>query len=118
MRLQMSADNWAACPNCLNIRKAAVKAAQAELDASYGSISLREYKAKEAAVAAARRELDEWEYRPTFREDWEIYGAETGTVSVDYSGSCSTCGYGTHFTYEHPIPDPGKNGGAEDDAER
>ena len=28
----------------------------------------------------------------TFREDYEFYGADEGTVTVDYSGSCQKCG--------------------------
>jgi hypothetical protein len=41
---------------------------------------------------------------PTFREDYEIYGAETGTVTVSYSGECTECHLKLSFTEDHPIP--------------
>lgn len=40
-----------------------------------------------------------------FREDYSIYGAETGTVTVEYRGECHRCGLVLEFTTEHPIPD-------------
>jgi hypothetical protein len=40
----------------------------------------------------------------TFREDYEIYGAETGTVKVYYGGSCENCGLTLNFEHEHEIP--------------
>ena len=40
-----------------------------------------------------------------FREDYEICGAETGTVTVEYRGECQRCGLLLTFTAEHPIPD-------------
>lgn len=40
-----------------------------------------------------------------FREDYSIYGAETGTVTVEYRGECQRCGLVLEFTSEHPIPD-------------
>lgn len=40
-----------------------------------------------------------------FREDYGIYGAETGTVTVEYRGECQKCGLLLEFTAEHPIPD-------------
>ncbi len=39
-----------------------------------------------------------------FREDYEVYGAETGTVTVEYNGECQRCGLKLSFTTEHPIP--------------
>jgi hypothetical protein len=40
-----------------------------------------------------------------FREDYEIGGAETGTVTVSYRGECQQCGLLLEFKAEHPIPD-------------
>ena len=40
-----------------------------------------------------------------FREDYEIYGAETGTVTVSYHGECQRCGLKLVFESTHPIPD-------------
>ena len=42
--------------------------------------------------------------RPEFREDYEIYGAETGVVTVSYSGVCRQCGLSLHFEDRKPIP--------------
>jgi hypothetical protein len=39
----------------------------------------------------------------TFREDYEIYGAQDGVVKVSYSGHCSRCGSGLDFKAEYPI---------------
>lgn len=41
-----------------------------------------------------------------FREEYGIYGAETGTVTVEYSGECQRCGLVLKFTDLHPIPMP------------
>lgn len=40
---------------------------------------------------------------PTFREDYEIYGAEDGTVMVSYGGSCTTCHLTLDFKHEHNL---------------
>jgi hypothetical protein len=40
----------------------------------------------------------------TFREDYQIYGADEGTVHVGYSGSCEKCGLRIDFDHEHEIP--------------
>jgi hypothetical protein len=40
----------------------------------------------------------------TFREDYEIYGAEDGTVTVTYSGSCQSCGLSLSFRDDREIP--------------
>lgn len=42
--------------------------------------------------------------RPGFREDYEIYGAETGVVTVSYSGACCLCGLSLCFEYRKSIP--------------
>ena len=47
---------------------------------------------------------DKWEYQ-TFREDYEIWGAEEGFIEVNYSGTCRACGL--HLDFEMPrIPLP------------
>lgn len=45
---------------------------------------------------------DEYE-RPEFREDYEIYGAESGTVCISYSGRCNSCGLSVSWEDSHPI---------------
>lgn len=40
----------------------------------------------------------------TFREDYEIFGAETGTISVCYSGHCDKCGLTLAINEKREIP--------------
>lgn len=97
----MSADNWAICPRCVyNARKEAEERFEAAR-AAYGNVPAAEY---EALRAAAQVPVDPESF-DTFREDYEIYGAEDGTITVTYSGSCNTCGLGLHFRIEKPFYD-------------
>jgi len=41
--------------------------------------------------------------KESFREDYEIYGADEGTVTVSYSGSCTKCRLSLSFEDDHPI---------------
>lgn len=95
----MSADNWAICPNCVTKARAAAERQRAAAVESYGNVTADEFQARLAAVKDVRPE----DFR-TFREDYEIYGAEEGAVTVSYSGSCSTCGTSLQFTDHHAIP--------------
>jgi hypothetical protein len=98
----VSADNWATCPVCF--RKALDKQEQAvkEAAAAYGVVPAEEY---EGLLAASRVVPDpEDEQYQTFREDYEIWGASTGTVKVDYSGHCDKCNTGLDFEFEREIP--------------
>jgi len=38
--------------------------------------------------------------KSSFREDYEFYGAESGTISWDYSGYCRECELQVTFTGE------------------
>lgn len=42
----------------------------------------------------------------TFREDYEIYGADKGTVLALYKGRCTTCGLNTSFQYQSAFYTP------------
>lgn len=99
----MSADNWAQCPRCTAVRTAEFKARDAAIQASYGAVSVSEFDEARRALAADMAKFEDRE--PTFREDYEIYGAESGTVKVRYGGSCDDCGLSLSFDEEHPIPD-------------
>jgi hypothetical protein len=83
----MSASNWAVCPKCIAKARADARAEYRAVMESYGTIPVAEFDAKHAAL----KDPDEGDYE-TFREDYEIYGAESGEVQVTYSGSCGTCG--------------------------
>lgn len=94
----MSADNWATCPRCYD---RACKAADAELwavMATYGKVPVEAFdRARSKLAVPSEREFH------TFREDYEISGADTGIVTVHYSGHCGTCGLNLKFKDEHPI---------------
>ena len=44
----------------------------------------------------------------TFREDYEIFGAEDGVVMVTYEGHSQRCG--SHLDFRHEVPVPPKAG--------
>jgi hypothetical protein len=96
----MSADNWAVCPRCEAARQAMLAARRVTVDAMYGKASVAEFD-------AAREELAAMEAKPpghTFREDYEFYGVEEGTLYISYSGGCKTCGLTFTHKSEHPLP--------------
>lgn len=99
----MSADNWTHCPRCTLRGTQRLEARAAEVKALYGTVFVEEFDAARKSLEAERVKFGS---RPeNFREDYEIYGAETGTLTVSYAGSCQDCGLGLHFIDEHPIPD-------------
>lgn len=102
----MSADNWAACLNCRKLALADIVAQEAALKDQYGKVSADEYQVMQIELADARRKFDRSEEPNSFREDYEIYGAESGTVVVSYSGHCVVCGFGLDFEVKREIPEP------------
>ena len=95
----MSASNWAICPRCLRRAKKAWAENHQRIMDQYGRVPVDEFD----ALRDAEGSVDEESFR-TFREDYEIYGAEDGTVTVSYSGGCSVCGLHLDFGNEYPIP--------------
>ena len=94
----MSADNWAECPRCLRRAQADIASQQTAVQARYGKIPADEF------IEALAMIPDAPERGPqTFREDYEIYGAATGVVTVSYSGGCGNCGLSLNFKYDQPI---------------
>ncbi|MFA4084287.1 hypothetical protein ONA92_21555 [Mycobacteroides salmoniphilum] len=104
----MSADNWTTCHSCRTKRDSDIAEQIAEeqkrLEHAYGTIPQDEYDALRAQVGATIAAIGNSPLEKTFREDYEIHGAETGVVTVSYGGSCTVCGYGTSFEDQHPIP--------------
>lgn len=98
----MSADNYAKCPRCQKALDGTVRTLARRLEDGYGEVSIAEYTdlQNRLAEAAVKAKVGS----QTFREDYEIYGAETGTVTVSYGGSCSHCGLSLSFKDAHPIP--------------
>lgn len=98
----MSADNWAQCPRCTAVGEAKLQKRAVAIQASYGKVPVEEF---DAARRLLTDDMAAFEKRtPTFREDYEFYGAESGTVTASYSGGCRECGLSLDFEDSHPIP--------------
>jgi len=97
----MSASNYANCPRCQRTLDGTVDLLTRRIADEYGKVTAAEYAdlQEKLAVAAMRAKNGS----RTFREDYGIYGVETGVVKVSYGGSCSECGLATSFDYEHEI---------------
>lgn len=100
----MSADNWTTCLGCEKATEEAIKAQGKRIRDAYG-LPFDEYEHIRIAANDEIEKLRRKTSEETFREDYEFYGADTGTVYVSYSGRCTVCGYGVSFESEHPIPD-------------
>jgi hypothetical protein len=95
----MSADNWTTCPRCTKAHEAAIDKREKAVADSYGKVPVEEFdRARQEVDSLKATRLD-----VTFREDYEIYGAEDGEVTVAYSGRCSQCGLGVKFSHVHPL---------------
>lgn len=95
----MGADNWTTCPRCAKHRETELRAVREDISVQYGRITLGEFDTLREMLA----EIRSAELAKTFREDYEITGAGSGTVTVHYSGLCTACGLDTSFKYEHKI---------------
>lgn len=93
----MSADNWAKCPLCVNRAELAYEKKANDVAVAYGRIPEEEFSRLHVALRAELREMNEWDSYRTGREDWDIYGAETGTVTIEYGFSCDVCGLTADF---------------------
>lgn len=96
----MSADNWATCPRCEKRRTNALRESAAKVAKAYGKVSVEEWDQMRKEQADAEQVRPE----PTFREDYEFFGAEDGAVTASYSGSCTICGLALQFEDKHVIP--------------
>src|SRR5215471_7810926 len=95
----MSASSMAVCPRCVERARQAHLAESVALATGYGVIPAQEYMTRTAA-----NQLPDPNRFRTFREDYDITGADTGTVTVSYGGSCEVCDLELDFTDAHPIP--------------
>jgi hypothetical protein len=100
----MSADNWARCPRCAARRTVELERERAKVSELYGKVPVEQFdaarRAFDTAIADEQRAIGH-----TFREDYEIFGADTGTVTVRYSGNCRMCSLTLNFIQDYPIPD-------------
>jgi hypothetical protein len=98
----MSADNWAQCPRCTATAEAKFREREIAIQESYRVVPVDEFDQARQTLANDRATFER--RTPTFREDYEIYGADTGVVTVSYRGECQECGLSLSFTDDRPIP--------------
>jgi hypothetical protein len=98
--------NWAMCPRCKTTREDAAAEAHRNAIAAYGIVSVTKFDALRDEADRLSELID----NPpgagqgrTFREDWEITGAEDGEVFVGYCGACTDCGLTLKFEHTHPL---------------
>lgn len=95
----MSADNWTVCPRCKARHIAKRIEARAVANNSYGAVPLEQWQALDKAADDLAQD---WDHK-TFREDYEIYGADEGSIEVSYRGGCGECGLSVGFVHSHEI---------------
>lgn len=95
----MSADNWAECPKCADLRAAKLAKLDADIAAQYGKITVEAFDELRKQAAEERNKKINLH---TFREDYEI-GVFEGEFSVSYTGGCSVCGTGHSFKHDEPV---------------
>lgn len=89
----MSADNWAICPKCKQLKEKGRESLARKVEESYGKISASEWlEAKEKLDTPTRLEQ-------TLREDYEIGISEDGGFYVRYEGHCRVCDF--HYEYQY-----------------
>lgn len=93
----MSADRWAICPKCKRDAEKQRDDKKLKAGKSYGKVTPGEYL---AALAESEKPTELGE---TFREDYWLGVNEDGFFSIDYSGSCGTCGLDHKFKYEKQL---------------
>ena len=96
----MSADNWAVCPRCEQHRQSQLKSERAAVASLYGTVPVEEFNDRRDGLVALEAETPPH----TFREDYEFYGVEEGTLHIVYSGGCKVCGLKFEHRSEHPLP--------------
>lgn len=92
----MSADRYSACPRCRHNLEQQPKDLQETAALTYGKADQKRYDEVREQLLVANAALSSM--RETFREDWELYGTQSGTLTVQYHGECSVCGLKLEFT--------------------
>jgi hypothetical protein len=103
----MSASNWTQCPRCEQRRQVSLEAERIEISQVYGKVPVEEFDLRRKAYEERLRERPE----PTFREDYEIYGADTGELHIRYGGGCVICGLTHEFSDDQTLNIDGDNRG-------
>lgn len=97
----MSADNWAVCPRCLKRAEAERDKLERKVQDAYGKLPKDEYLALVKKAEQPQKPLDH-----TLREDYEQGTDEDGEYSVNYTCSCSKCGYAAQYKYSAVLVEP------------
>lgn len=109
----MSADAWQVCPQCSNGLHKEIEDVRTDMTESYGKVTADEFLYLIEKLAKLERDAEKAgdDFRQhTFREDYEIYGAETGTLTVSYHGQCTECGLKLSVKETYPFyPAPNNN---------
>lgn len=97
----MSADNWAACPQCEFKAESILEDEKAELATQYGKIPAKEYLDRVRAINNDMTYLDSPD-KLTLREDYEL-GIRGSSFEISYSASCTVCGFKRLFTHKEAL---------------
>lgn len=91
----MSADNWAICPKCNEIKNKEKDKLTEKAEDSYGKVPKEEF-------FRLRKKADSYIVPDceTFREDYEIGIDEDGRLYISYKGKCTKCGFKKDFQYK------------------
>lgn len=92
----MSASNWDICPRCKWRHEREAERLRAEANAAYGALLAYEWKKLDEKARKAADRFTE----TNFREDYEIGGAESGSIVVSYNAGCNVCGLSLKFEHE------------------
>lgn len=97
----MSADNWAVCPRCKKNEMNNIAELDRRAEESYGKVSIDDFIVMRLEAQKRREALPD--RIATFREDYEIFGAEDGAIEINYSGYCTECGLKLKFSDYRPM---------------
>lgn len=97
----VSADNWAVCPRCKKNEENDIRALDLRIEKEYGKISIDDFLVLRNEAQQRREGLPKQE--ASFREDYEIFGAEDGAIEIHYSGHCKFCDLTLEFTDYRPL---------------
>jgi hypothetical protein len=99
----MSADNWDKCPRCVSRNLHTIAELAGKVSEAYGSVDVETFDQMRQELSDKQAAHDDYNAFRTFREDYEIYGAEDGLVEVSYRGGCRECGLSLEFEHAHTI---------------
>lgn len=87
----MSADNWAQCPKCLAEAAEEIEAMEKNVRDAYGNVDVDTFDDMRNDLATLCDAQNEYNFKRTFREDYEFYGADEGALHISYRGGCTVC---------------------------